>query len=277
MKDLRLKRHETFSIREGWLEKGLNTIVENNECFRKDNGPKLLGLGSNMCKSLKYWLKATGIVEFGQVAELTEFGNLLYRYDRFLENNFSWFMIHAKMVMNLEDAPVINKIFNGSYSKFEKELLMSYLIEYFKINGYEIGAETSLESDVSVAIRSYSANDLSNPENNMNCPLGKLNLIKVDDRKKYYKNQPSHAALHYLAVFYVMIECMNRLEDFNLEDLCNKENNPMRIFNITKPMLLLYLEEMQNDGIVKIVKTAGLNTIHINKMLSLEEIFGLYF
>lgn len=277
MKDLRLKRHETFCIREGWLEKGLNTIIENNECFRKDNGPKMLGLGSNMCKSLKYWLKATGIAEFGQVANLTEFGALLYKYDRFLENSFSWFMIHANLAMNFEEAPVINRIFNGTYSKFEKELLISYLNEYFKINGYEIGAEMSLESDVSVAIRSYSTNDISNPENNMNCPFGKLNLIKVDDRKKYYKNQPSHASLHYLAVFYVMIECMNRMEDFNLEDLCNKENNPMRIFNITKPMLLLYLEEIQNAGIVKIVKTAGLNTIHINKKLSLEEMFGLYF
>ena len=51
----------------------------------------------------------------------------------------------------------------------------------------------------------------------------------------------------------------------------------MKIFNITKPMLLLYLEEMQNAGILKIIKTAGLNTIHINKMLSLEELFGLYF
>ena len=28
MKNLRLKRHETFSIREGWLEKGLNIIYE---------------------------------------------------------------------------------------------------------------------------------------------------------------------------------------------------------------------------------------------------------
>lgn len=277
MKDLRLKRHETFCIREGWLEKGLNTIIENNECFKKDNGPKMLGLGSNMCKSLRYWLKATNIAEFGQVAELTEFGNLLFRYDKFLENRFSWFMIHAKLAMNFEDAPVINRIFNGNYSKFEKELLMSYLNEYFKINGYEIGVESSLESDVSVALRSYSVNDLSNPENNMNCPLGKLNLIKIEDRKKYYKNQPLHADLHYVAVFYVMIECMDRMEDFNLEDLCNKENNPMKIFNLTKPMLLLYLEEMQNAGILKIVKTAGLNTIHINRMLSLGEIFGLYF
>ncbi len=283
MKDLRLKRHETFSIREGWLEKGLNTIVEDNECFRKDNGPRMLGLGSNMCKSLKYWLKATGIADFGQVAELTEFGNLLYEYDKFLESNFSWFMIHAKLTMGIKDAledkdaPVINRIFNGNYSKFDKELLVNYLTEYFKVNGYDICAESSLDSDVSIAIRSYTSNDISNPENNMNCPLGKLNLIKIDDKKRYYKNQPSHSALHYLVVYYVMIECMNRAEDFNLDDFCNKENNPMKIFNITKPMLLLYLEEMQNAGILKIIKTAGLNTIHINKMLSLEELFGLYF
>lgn len=277
MKDLRLKRHETFSIREGWLEKGLNIIKENADCFKKDNGPREFGLGSNMCKSLKYWLKATSIAEFGQCSELSTFGDLLYKYDQFLEDDFSWFMIHAKIAMNFEDAPVINRIFNGDYSKFEKELLVSYLTEYFKISGYEVGSEASLESDVSVAIRSYSANDLSNPENNMNCPFGKLNLIKVDDRKRYYKNQPSHSTLHYLAVYYVMVECMNKMEDFNLEDLCNKDNNPMKIFNITKPMLLLYIEEMQNAGVAKIVKTAGLNTIHINKIMSLEEIFELYF
>lgn len=277
MKDLRLKRHETFSIREGWLEKGLNTIKQHNDCFKKDNGPKLLGLGSNMCKSLKYWLKASGIAEFGQNSELTEFGNLLYKNDQFLESDFSWFMIHAKLSMNFEDAPVINRIFNGNYSKFEKELLVSYLIEYFKNNGYEIGAETSLESDVSIAIKSYSNKDVSNPENNMNCPLGKLTLIKIDDRKRYYKNQPSHSSLHYLVVYYVMMECMHGVDDFNLDDFCNKENNPMRILNITKPMLLLYLEEMQNAGIVKIIKTAGLNTIHINRVLSLKDIFGLYF
>lgn len=277
MNDLRLKRHETFSIREGWLEKGINTIIENKECFKKDNGPKSLGLGSNMCKSLKYWLEATDIAEFGQVAKLSEFGNLLYRYDQFLEDHFSWFMIHAKLAMNFTDAPVINRIFNGNYSIFEKELLVGYLSEYFKINGYEIGSEASLESDVSIAIRSYITKDLSNPENNMNCPLGRLGLIKVDDNKKYYKAQPSHTTLHYLVVFYVMIKCMNEMIDFNLEDLCNRDNNPMKIFNITKSILLLYLEEMQKADIVKIVKTAGLNTIHINKMLSLEEIFELYF
>ena len=52
---LKLKRHETFSIREGWLEKGLNKCSQNPQCFQKDRGTKELGLGSNMVKSLRYW------------------------------------------------------------------------------------------------------------------------------------------------------------------------------------------------------------------------------
>lgn len=277
MKDLRLKRHETFSIREGWLEKGLNIIIDNPECFKKDNGPKFFGLGSNMCKSLKYWLTATNIAKFGQEAELTEFGDLLHEYDPFLEDVFSWFMIHSKLVMNFEDAPVINRMFNGNYSKFDKELLLNFLKEYFRLNDFEVGVESSLESDVSIAIRSYSSNDLSNPENNMNCPFGKLGLLKINDKKLYIKNQPSHHSLHYLVVYFVMCECMDKKQDFNLEDLINKENNPLKIFNLNKSILFLYLEEMQNAGIINLIKTAGLNTIHINNMLSMRQLFELYF
>ena len=60
---LKLKRHETFSIREGWIEKGVNIIKENCECFKKNDGPVNFGLGTNMCKSLRYWLIGSKIAE----------------------------------------------------------------------------------------------------------------------------------------------------------------------------------------------------------------------
>ena len=63
---LRLKRNETFYIREGWLEKGINIIKNNAKCFSNNSGPSIFGLGSNMCKSLRYWLEACNIATFGQ-------------------------------------------------------------------------------------------------------------------------------------------------------------------------------------------------------------------
>lgn len=277
MNSLRLKRHETFSIRDGWLEKGLNVIAKDQTCFKKNNGPRTLGLGSNMCKSLKYWLTASDIANFNLQAELTEFGNLLLKFDPYLENNFSWFMIHAKLSLNFKDAPVINRIFNVEYSKFDKELLMRYLIDYFKSKNYEIGSELSLDSDVSVSLKSYLHYEESNPEDNMGCPLSKLGLIVVDSKKNYTKQQPIYAKLNYLAVFYVMIVCMENKRDFNLEDLLNCENTPLKIFNINKSMMFLYLDEMKNAGLITLIKTAGLNTIHINEQLTLKEVFLKYY
>lgn len=287
MNNLKLKRHETFSIREGWLEKGLNIIPDEPDCFKKDNGPKYFGLGSNMCKSLKYWLNACNIADFNPQANLTKFGRLLLQYDPYLENNFSWCMIHAKLSLNFQDAPVINRIFNVNYSKFDKDLLTQYLIEYFKSHDYEIGAESSLDSDISIALKSYCVTEETNPEDNMNCPLSKLGLLEIEN-KNFVKLQPVYAKLNYLAVYYVMNECMKvkkidsdtefvYKDDFNLEDLLNSENNPLKIFNINKSMMFLYLEEMKNAGLITLIKTAGLNTIHITQKMKLENIFSKYY
>lgn len=288
MNSLRLKRHETFSIREGWLEKGLNIIPEEPDCFKKDDGPKYFGLGSNMCKSLKYWLKACDIADFTPQANLTKFGSLLLQYDPYLENIFSWYMIHAKLSLNFQDAPVINRIFNVNYSKFDKDLLTQYLIEYFKSQDYEIGAESSLDSDISIALKSYCTTEESNPEDNMSCPLSKLGLLGIENKKTFIKLQPVYAKLNFLVVYYVMNECMKvkktdsdtefiYKEDFNLEDLLKSENNPLKIFNINKSMMFLYLEEMKNAGLITLIKTAGLNTIHITKKMELENLFSKYY
>ena len=59
MEKLKLRRHESFAIREGWIEKGLNAVNQHHKLtFSKSDGVKILGIGSNMVKSLKYWMVA---------------------------------------------------------------------------------------------------------------------------------------------------------------------------------------------------------------------------
>ena len=51
--------HESFSIRKDWLAKGIRKI----DSFKKDELTSMdeLGIGKNMVKALRYWLKVTGI------------------------------------------------------------------------------------------------------------------------------------------------------------------------------------------------------------------------
>lgn len=280
---LKLKRHETFSIREGWIEKGLIKCSVNPQCFQKDKGTKELGLGSNMVKSLRYWLQACNLLKFGQKgADFTSLGNLLLATDRYLENDFSWWMIHLNLVTNFEDAPVFNSIFNMPYSSFDKEFILRYLKEYYANNNYEIGAESSLDSDVSIFLKSYYSDDDKNPEENTNCPLSRLNLLDAYDKKTFKKISPSYDSLDFRVVYQAIIMCYendikNGKLSFNIEDLYDRDNNPLKIFNISKSMLFAYLEEMKKNGFIDLIKTAGLNTVYIDNVMCMSDLFKSYY
>ena len=56
-KDYRLKGHESFTLREGWLTKGLNAVHENPRVFSENSGADALGVGTNMAKSIRYWMR----------------------------------------------------------------------------------------------------------------------------------------------------------------------------------------------------------------------------
>lgn len=276
-KNLPLKRHETFSIREGWLEKAINIFNDNPTCFSKDNGPRSLGIGTNMVKSLRYWCTASKLISFNphKGNKFNELGEFLLEKDRYLEELNSWWLIHLYLVTNFNDAPVLNTFFNLEINKFDKEQL-SNMIKNKLENDYEIGAESSLESDVSIALKSYFSNDCSNPENNLDCPLSKLNLLEMIDRKTYIKKQPKYNSIDYRVIYCCIVNFVyNDINNnsFNLEDLYEKNNNPLRIFNISKSSLYQYLDEMRKNGLINLIKTAGLNTVTIKKRLSLKELF----
>ena len=55
--------HETFSIREGWLHRGLQLLKEDPERLLDEYAADWLGVGRNMAKSIRYWLAATGIAD----------------------------------------------------------------------------------------------------------------------------------------------------------------------------------------------------------------------
>lgn len=53
-----------FILEMDWFEKALNSINElENNIFYKNEGMKILGIGSNMVKSLKYWLFSSNVIE----------------------------------------------------------------------------------------------------------------------------------------------------------------------------------------------------------------------
>jgi len=275
---VKLKRHGTFSLREGWYSKGINALIDNSDLFTKNRGIELLGIGSNMVTSLKYWMTASDAVYYkNKKYGLTEFGKLIFDYDNYLESDFTWYLIHLKIVSNYSESPVFNIIQNNSgLNTFDSKDIQAVISNKFSKEGIEFSID-SLKSDISIYLRSYTElKTIDNPENNNSCPLSNLNLLKEVDRGYFIKTMPSTNDLNFLLVYYSLIEIINK-DRFVIDDVMTMNNSPIQIFNLTLDNFLYYLNQMKNNDLIVINKTAGLNTVYIKQRLTINEIFEKYF
>ena len=151
---VKMKRHESFSIREGWLAKGIRTIKEDSKVFSSADATDILGIGTNMVKSLKYWMTATCLIEeSNRSISLSKFGELIDKYDPYLEDNFSWWLIHLNMILNIEDSYIYNLFFNKCTMKvFSKRDIFEQISQILNNNKLEYN-ENILQDEVNMIIK----------------------------------------------------------------------------------------------------------------------------
>ena len=276
--NIKFKRSESFYIRDGWFQKAIHAIDKSNEnIFSKNRGVEVLGIGSNMVKGLKYWLSASDIIESSSsMTNLSKFGTLLLKYDPYLEDDFSWFLIHLNICRKFEDAPIFNLVFNRAPAAFEKNDMIQVIVEFIRESEASRDLKpTYVAEDMNVFLKTYTIEDREgNPEDNYICPLSSLELIEKK-KELFYKRKPKYGRLSYLAVYYALL--LQHKKTFTIEDALNEQNGPVLLFNLDKNMFIQYLDEMRKNGLITINKTAGLNTVYFEEKLSLEQIFKKYF
>ena len=276
---LKLKRHESFSIREGWLAKGIKNVKEYGNVFALQNATDILGIGTNMVKSLKYWMTATKLIEEkNREIMLSDFGSIINEYDPYLEDIFSWWLIHINMITNIDDAYIYNLFFNKCNIKtFTKRELYEKLYALL-INEKLTFNENILQDEVNMIIKTYTIDEkIDNPENNFICPLSELNQLKKVDRDTYEKNRPEIRNLPFWVVYYIICLLLDDRDNISIDELLKEENSPAKLLNMDKNLINEYLDEMKKNDIIIINRTAGLNMVYLKKKLSLNEIAEEYF
>ena len=150
---IKMKGHESFSIREGWLTKGLFEVASNPKVFSEKDQTDIFGIGTNMVKSLKYWLQATKLIEESKKNEykLSDLGRLIFDNDKYFEKKLTLYLIHLNLVMNTDNAFIWNIFFNKCHFKsFSKKDLFEQISELLEVDNYEFN-EKVLADEISVA------------------------------------------------------------------------------------------------------------------------------
>ena len=273
------KASQSFVLRDGWVQKAFIEMEKQPDVnvFSKKDGVIYLGVGSNMVTSIKYWLDAAGIIKPGskKIPELSELGALIQKYDPFLESTLSWSMIHMRLARNFESAPLFSFLFNclDVAESFTKESFKEDVSKYIESKG-EVPNSQYIEDDFGVLVRSYISTGKSDPEDNMDCPLSSLGLLKQIGRGQFRKTPISLEVLDIHVVYYLLKSLLGKKDSITFDDAVSLPEGPCKIFNLDRTSLMSILIMLDNAGFVKVTRTAGLNTIYFNrKTYKLKDLF----
>lgn len=275
---MRLQGHEKFALREGWLNKALSILPDNPDAFTRKDATDLFGIGSNMVKSLRYWMRALGLTNAAGT-ELTKMGELIAKHDPYFENPFTLWILHSYIAKNKEDATSWYMFFNHcDADDLEKSDIETILLrEVKKYAAGQIFSEKSLSNDIDVLLSMYSkVKDNSDPEDKNISPFAQLGLLKNIDGR-YIKSHPSRKILSEMLVLYELSLMMNECENISIESAVYGENGLANIYNLTGVMANDYFDRLDASGFIRVNRTAGLDVIYLVEKISPEEIIEEYY
>ena len=278
-----LKGNASFAIREGWLTKGMRNVTKDPEVFLRDEATAILGVGSAMVKSIRFWLQAAGLTTEPRAGRrtqsLTELGQLIAENDPYFEDLFTLYIVHDHIVSNSKLATVWYLLFNTfDAPRFSRENMEESLLTTFRELVNIDFSETSFKDDCSVALKTYvtDRNKQASPEDNMQCPLTALDLFaKTSDT--YERTIPSPEKLHPYAVLYVLLNAMGDRKGISLDKILTEPNNVGKVLHLNAYRLNMYLDALQADGMLTVQRTAGLNMIYPAEGLSAIDVAQKYY
>ena len=274
---IRLQGHEKFALREGWISKALMILPNNPDAFTQKNASDLFGIGSNMVKSLRYWMRAFGLTN-PSGNELTEIGKIIAEKDPYIEKPFTLWIMHSYIAKNIDEATTWYMYFNKcDAADLDKTEIESILLrEVEKYAGTSV-SEKSLSNDVDVLLNMYSRkNDNSDPEDKNVSPFSQLALIKKIEGK-YIKNRPNKKIFSKFIVLYELANMMILKSGISIEDAIFGEKGLAKIYNLTSVMANEYFDRLDAAGYIQVDRTAGLDMIYPLNTLNPIEIVKKYY
>lgn len=271
----------------------IKKVIDYPDIFTSKNrkATDKLGIGTNMVRSLRYWMQVVGLTTEGKTGinqrmeqKLTDLAEIIWGKDRYMEEIGTICLLHYKLAKNEDKATSWYYFFNEfNLNEFEKQDFVIALSNYADIHNEGV-AQSSYESDFDCLINTYISRVRLNskkddPESNIDCPIGELNLIGIVDNKRkiYRKNQPAKNMLHPLILLSIIVDNAKEKKEIKISSILNEAGNIGKLFNLDIISLTYYLDKLQQYGYVRVIRTAGLDVVHINTSMNFYDCIAAYY
>lgn len=220
--------HESFQCKSLWLKKGYDYVVDGRS-FNDDYAVVALGVGKNMVSSIRFWLKAFGIMDDN--SELSVIGRFIFDnedgIDPYIEDVNTQWLLHYLLV-NTQYATIYNVFFEDfcrTRHEFSKEQFLAYIRRLFndKSFGNIPYNENTISRDISTLLKNYVRPQVTKNFDDFYAVLLDLNLIKLNG-DQYAINHAGKAKLHPMLFLFAILDqypADNVIEYQQLLDVAN--------------------------------------------------------
>lgn len=276
--------HETFPCKIYWLKKGYDFVQAGKE-FTADDAVIDLGVGKNMVSSIRFWLKAFGIIDDkDQITELADFIFGPEGVDPYLEDPLSLWILHYQLIKN-ERASIYSLVYNlfrRERTEFNREHLKRFINRTLLQHGQNFSVNT-LNSDIKVFLSNYITNSTSEVEDSNSNILQELGLIshyrQRDDNDHlvdWYRFNMQTKQIPFHALLYVILDNEQYGDTISLSHLSNDPSSLGNAFLLTENVLVQELKQLpQQYGIY--TETAGNQVLQLHEGLDKFNILEEYY
>ncbi len=278
----RLKGHESFVPREGWITKGLIAVKNNPLVFGDKFGADTLGVGTNMAKSIRYWLRTAGLTKDIQRTGtvLTPLGELVHEHDPYLEKEFTLWILHANIATNFAQATSWNVFFNDFDMNVWKREEMAAVMEDYIIQrtGDPNPSERSVRDDCNAILSMYSIidNNREDPEDSNGSPFSTLGLIHKNGQQ-YERVSKSFEQIGIYPVLYIIADLIAKNQFLAIDEIVNGYNMPGKLFSLNRIQVNNALDALESCGKVSVNRTAGLDVVYPGSIVSSIDVISEYY
>ena len=272
---MKFGHHQSFYLRVNWLSKAMKHLKDNPRFFHDEHGFEQIGLGRNMVKSLRYWVVATGIMAEDKdddkkpIHQLTELGELVQTYDRFIRLPLTSAVLHQMLASNQDQATTWYWYFNDyGHRTSPNEVLLSALSDWVNQNHNRPVSGNTLKRDLDCLKLMYTAKPKNedDPEEVVTSPLSQLGLLH-DTKEQFVKRSPELAELDLDSLYFgLLIYCQReQVDSVTLEEIQVKPGLWGRLFHLSSSQILEALEWLHADSRypVSFVRTNQIYSLNI--------------
>jgi hypothetical protein len=249
---------KTFGLEREILSRALSEFEGSPRLSRSELMSRL-GVGSQKAEAMVLWLGKLGLRD-NREGQLTPLGTLLLRYDPYLKDIITLWLLHYQVASN-PDAEVwyvLTNRFLPSRTEFRFTDALNFLVS----QGLRTVADKHLKADVSIFLRAFMLEE----------GLGKMGFLTAREggakmaQLLFHKSPPTELSPYLVAyaIFDQRTKTAPNVATVTIEELLTRDGSVGRVFALNRSRLeqiLRLISSSQFGRLVEVSTTAGLDQV----------------